>query len=477
MSRSRLVPPLALVLALLAAACGSDPSAAESAAQPAGFNAELALPEAVDASPDPGIVEVSLHARPAMLELVPGQLTEVWTYDGLLPGPLIRARAGDTLLVHFTNELPEATTIHWHGVRVPAAMDGVPEHSQPAVEPGATFDYSFVLPDAGLYWYHPHFDSAAQVGNGLYGALLVEDPAAPALGDEQVLVLSDIGLQSDGALQPADSSGELGTLFGREGNVLLVNGRVRPTMHVRPGKRLRFRIVNTAKTRYFQLAMAGHSFQHIGSDGGLSEYAVWSENVLLAPAERADVLVVPQGKAGTPLPVVWQAFDRGYGSLTNRPDEPIFFVDFAGEPAAAADEPVATSRAIEPLDVSGATPVEVAFTQANDIDGSLILGVNGVPFDESEPLHAVLGETQVWTISTEMEWSHPFHLHGFFFQVLGEDGLPRQPLQWKDTVDVPYHGSTRIAVRYDDRPGEWMFHCHILDHAEAGMMGMLHLMP
>ncbi len=463
-------------LAVLAAACGSDPAAGIDT-QPDGWNAELALPEAVDQNADPDVVEIDLHATTASLELTAGQATELWTYDGLLPGPLIRAKVGDTLTVHFTNDLAEATTIHWHGVRVPVDMDGVPDHSQPAVEPGGTFDYSFTLPDSGLFWYHPHFDSAAQVGNGLYGTLLVEDPSAPPLGDEQVIVLSDIGLQSDGTLQPADSAGDLGSLFGREGNVLLVNGRVQPTLHVRSGKLLRWRLVNTSKTRYFQLGMAGHSFQRIGTDGGLSEYSVKSEHVVLAPAERLDVLVVPQGKAGAPVTVEWQAFDRGYGSLTNRPNLPLFNVDFADEPAPAVDEPPVTGRAIEALDVSNATAVDVALTQSTTADGQLVLGVNGVPFDESEPLHAVLGETQVWTISTEMEWSHPFHLHGFFFQVLGDDGQPRHPLEWKDTVDVPYHGSTRIVVRYDDRPGEWMFHCHILDHADLGMMGMLHLMP
>ncbi|WP_437984839.1 multicopper oxidase domain-containing protein [Sorangium sp. So ce117] len=104
------------------------------------------------------------------------------------------------------------------------------------------------------------------------------------------------------------------------------------------------------------------------------------------------------------------------------------------------------------------------------------MGINGVPSWEAEPLVAAVGETAVWTIENTMEFDHPFHLHGFFFQVLGADGQPVRPLAWKDTVNVPVDGAARFAVRYDNRPGMWMFHCHILDHADAGMMGMLQVL-
>ena len=164
-----------------------------------------------------------------------GTSSPVWTFGGTLPGPLIRVPVGARLIVHFHNNLPEETTIHWHGVRLTADMDGVPEHSQPAVQPGGSFDYSFTVPDSGLFWYHPHVHSAEQVGDGLYGALLVEPRRTGAasdepaeLGDELVLVLSDIGVTADGSLYDPDTGGDLGTLFGREGNVVLVNGRSRP---------------------------------------------------------------------------------------------------------------------------------------------------------------------------------------------------------------------------------------------------------
>jgi len=324
--------PLVLV-ALTLAAC-SDPAPT---AQPTDFARELRLVEAADLAPDPGVVEVALEARAAMLELTPGLSSEVWTYDGLLPGPLIRTKVGDRLDVHFRNSLPEATTIHWHGLRVPVEMDGVPELSQTVVEPGATFEYSFLVPDAGLYWYHPHYHSAAQVGNGLYGAILVEDPHEPPLGDEVVLVLSDVGIDETGAVYPPDTGGAVGALFGREGNVLLVNGKVRPVLHARSGKLQRWHLLNTAKSRYFQLAMEGHTFRRIGSDGGLSEYGVDLERIVLTPAERMDVLVVPTGKPGARLPVRWVPFDRGYGSTEYREEETLFTIAFSDEPAEATD--------------------------------------------------------------------------------------------------------------------------------------------
>jgi FtsP/CotA-like multicopper oxidase with cupredoxin domain len=466
--------PLFLLLVLFG--CGADP-ATEISGQPDGWDDELRMSDAEDTNPDPHVVEVNLSARVASIEVLPGTTTPLWTYDGKLPGPVIRAKVGDQLVVHFKNELPEATTIHWHGLRVPAAMDGVPEHSQNVVPPGGSFDYSFTLPDAGLFWYHPHFDSATQVGNGLYGAIVVEDPAEPDLGDELVLVLSDVALNDDGSMQDISLSGDLGTLFGREGNVILANGRVAPTLTARSGERQRWRIVNTAKSRYFQLAIEGHEFLRIGSDGGLSEFPTRSSTIVLAPAERLDVVVVPRGSGGSIVPVRWVPYDRGFGSTEFRPEETVFSLKFAAQPASKVDSFPVTSRIIEPLDLSTATPVDIELTQDSDVDGKLVLGINHVPMELSEPFHGAIGETQIWTVSTEMQWSHPFHLHGFFFQVLDEQGQPRSPLEWKDTVDVPYYSSVKLAVRYDERPGMWMFHCHILDHADAGMMGMLHLMP
>ncbi len=458
-----------------AAGCGSTTEPPASG-QVDGWDDELRLREAEDHAADPDVVEIDLTARVAELEIVPGTKTPAWTYDGAIPGPLVHVKRGDRLIVHFKNELPEATTIHWHGVRLPNAMDGVPDMPAPAVEPGGSFDYDFTLPDAGLFWYHPHVDSAAQVGFGLYGALLVDDPDEPPdLGDPLVLVLSDIGVRDDGSLAPADAGGDLGGAFGREGNLILVNGKQKPVLRPRAGRRERWRIVDAAKSRYFWLDLDGAPLLRIGGDGGRLTASQPIDRVLLGPGERADVLVTPVTAMGETRTLRWVPFDRGYGTADLRPVEDMLTIDAPlVEPEVSPAIPDA-SRAIEPLAVEGATPVELQLTMDQQGD-QITLGINGVPYTEaSEPLMAMLGETQLWTLRNKMPWGHPFHLHGFFFQVVEEDGSPVLPLEWKDTVHVPVDGVVRFAVRFDERPGMWMFHCHILDHAELGMMGMVHL--
>ncbi len=459
-----------LFVGLIGAIGCAPASPPASSGQPAGWDDGIRLSSATDINPDPGVVELDLQARPAQFSYVPGGPTTMLGYDGLVPGPMIRARVGDRVVVHFTNGLAEPTTIHWHGLRVPAAMDGMPGHSQPPIEPGGSFVYDFVVPDASTFWYHPHVNSAVQEGNGLYGAFIVDDPAEPAdLGDEVVMVLSDIDLKEDGSTQPQDGGGDLATLFGREGNVLLVNGKVRPSFKARPGLRQRWRFINAAKSRYFQIALDGHGFTRIGGDGGLLTAPVDVVQPVMTPGERMDLLVTPEGESGSELVVRWVAFDRGFGSTFNRPPQDLFVVKLEGTHATSPALPV-IERAIAPLPVESASQITMSLTQQGS--APLELGINGIAFKDAEPIMADVGETQVWTISNTIEFAHPFHLHGFFFQVLSPTG----PLEWKDTVNVPVGGTVSFAVRYDDRPGMWMFHCHILDHADAGMMGSLMVM-
>ncbi len=466
-------------LALGLLGCSAAPEAPPTSQLP-GWDNELSLAEPADLNPDPHVLELELEASVTELELLAGTRTPVWTYNGTLPGPLLRAKVGDRLIVHFKNSLPEPTTIHWHGLRIPAAMDGVPEHSQPSVPPGGTFDYDFVLPDAGTYWYHPHFSSAEQVGNGLYGALIVDDLNEPeGLGEELVLVLSDIGLETDGRLQPPDAGGDFGTLFGREGNVHLVNGKVLPTLHVREGLRQRWRLINAARTRYEQLELPGNSFVRIGGEGGLLESPQPTARILLTPAQRADVVLEPRLPAelgaSRQVPVRWVAYDRGFGTAFNRPNEDIFQLDFVDGPAGAAAALPVLERDIAAPITQGATPVNIELTLDTHAEGGLAMGINGVPAWQAEHVMANLGERQLWTVKNTFDWDHPFHLHGFFFQVVDIDGVAPAVREWRDTVDVPVNASLRFVVDFDERPGMWMFHCHILDHADAGMMGMVHL--
>jgi FtsP/CotA-like multicopper oxidase with cupredoxin domain len=433
----------------------------------------VSLREAVDRNPDPAIVEIDLEARLAEVEVEAGLKVKAWTYDGGLPGPLIRTKVGDRLIVHFRNQLAAPTTIHWHGVRVPIEMDGVPDISQPEVKTGESFTYDFVVRDAGLYWYHPHVMSAAQVGFGLYGALQVDDPNdGVGVKDELTLVLSDIGFDKFGALEPADSGGPAGEVFGREGQYVLVNGQRKPTIRMRAGTQQRWRIVNAAKSRFFLLDMDGQPFTTIGVDGGLQEEPVTAGTLLITTGERVDVIIAPTGKPGSTLVMRAMLYNRGYGSVQYRDVEELLTIQFTDEAPLPVKKPPAISRTIVPPSTAGATRVPVVLTlPPAGKDGKSEFRVNGVPYWEAAPFAAALGETQIWDINNDTEWDHPFHLHGYFFIALDEKDQPIKPLGWKDTVNIPMKTTARFLILFDERPGEWMFHCHILDHAEGGLMG------
>ena len=459
--------------ALLAASTAARAQApARVSYAPAGWDAGTKLREAVDINPDPNIVEINLTAKVADVEVAPGKKVTAWTYDGGLPGPLIRTKVGNRLIVHFKNELDASTTVHWHGVRLNIEMDGVPGISQPPVKKGETFTYDFIVPDASLYWYHPHVLSNAQVGFGLYGALLVEDPDDPVgLADETTFVLSDIGFDSKGVLEDPESGGSAGMVFGREGAYVLVNGRTRPTLKARPGAPQRWRIVNSAKSRFFYLDLDGQEFTLIGEDGGLQASPTKSSILLVTPGERKDVIVRPTGKAGSELTLRAMLYNRGYGSIEYRSVEDIMTIAFTDDPPVTKYELPKISRTLTPPPLAGATPVPVVFTLPPQEAGHNEFRINGVPFWKAQPFKAKIGETQLWTVKNDTDFDHPFHMHGFFFMVVDEKGAPVQPLVWKDTVNIPLKTTARFLVTFDNRPGTWMLHCHILDHAEGGLMG------
>lgn len=465
----------AVGLALVSCSGPADSESGEHSSQPSDWDADLRLPEAVDVNPAPHVFETTLTAKVVNLELVPGKLTPVWTYNGLLPGPLLRVARGDRLIVHLVNELPEPTTIHWHGIRLPNAMDGVPGTTQPEVVPGGRFDYDFVLPDSGTFWYHPHVNSAAQVGFGLYGPIIVTDPdEAAGLGDELVLMLSDMGLSEDGSQVSASAGGELATLFGREGDPLLVNGKVNPVLRPRAGRRQRWRLINAAKSRYFQLMLDGQQFTRIGGDQGLIETPQSSDRILLTPAQRADVVLDLALPSATTSAVRWVPYDRGFGSTEFRPEVNVFTIQTSTDPAQPSPPLPSLHREITPINLSNPTLVFLDLTQSA-LDEPFSLGINGVPADRAVPLMATVGDIQMWTVHNTVAFAHPFHVHGFFFQVLDVNGVAPAVREWRDTVDVPIDATVRLAISFDERPGMWMFHCHILDHADAGMMGMVHL--
>lgn len=447
-----------LVVALLAA-CSSKSSA------PASTFTDTDLPRAADQNADPNVLEVNLEAKVASHGFVTGVTTSVWGYDGLVPGPLLDAKVGDHLIVHFKNSLPEATSIHWHGVRLPAAMDGTMAMQKP-IPPGGTFTYEFTFKDAGLFWYHPHMNADVQVNSGLYGVIRVRGDHEPEVEREEILVLDDLTLKSDGSIE--EYLDDDSKMMGRGGDTLLVNGLAHRVFTWRPGSRVRLRIVNTANGRFFNLALAGHTFHVIGSDAGFLPKPYDADHVLVAPGERYDVIVVPQGSGK--LTLMNDPYDRGHDS-GKMPPAPVATISLEGD--AMTPGPLPTSfPAFTPY---GNPPADQTLVLNEKIAGAdVVFTINDKTYPDTPVLTVPNGETRAFVVRNDSQMDHPFHIHGFFFDVVEKNGMPVDTIRRKDTVIVPMMSSLKIVGHFDE-PGSWMYHCHILEHAEGGMMGELHV--
>ena len=406
-------------------------------------------------------VVIDLEARPADVEIAPGRTIRAWTYNGQLPGPTIEARVGDTVVVRLTNNLEEPTTIHWHGVRLPAAMDGT-QVVQQLVAPGETFEYRFTVPDAGTFWYHSHHNETVQMERGLYGALVVREDSEVAVDRERVLVLDDMKLKRNGDF--ASFGGWIEQHTGREGNVRLVSGRVEPELEVAAGQVELWRVINAASARFVLLSLGGREFSLLGTGGGLVEAPQRMTEVLLPPGDRVDIAVGPFAE-GEVIPVDSAPYDRHTGK---KKVERFATVRVSTRQPSVAMIPEHL-RSIEPLAPADATPTRVVtMSERLSLRRGTDFMINGEMHHDDAPV--TVGELQVWDVVNGSHMDHPFHLHGFFFQVLSVNGEEPRFRAWRDTVNVPPRGRVRIAWMPDNRPGYWMYHCHILEHHAGGMM-------
>lgn len=430
----------------------------------------------VNQSKLPRTVEVTLTAAPARMELVPGKPTEVWAYNGSVPGPTLDVREGDHVIIHFKNNLPEITTIHWHGLHIPANMDGSPFYPIP---PGGTKDYIFTIDSgtAGTFWYHPHPDyrTGYQIEKGLYGAIVVHpahDPL-PAMR-ERLLILSDNRFRADGSVDisdPNSMAGKLDEENGREGDVMLVNGQRMPTIDIRSGEVQRWRVVNAGAARVYRLAIPGQTLTQVGTDGGLFEHPAEEKDIVLANSERVEFLVRGAGEPGTVTSLQTLPYDR-YVPQTRPADwnqaRDLVALRYSMESPVPSVAIPQTLRVIPILDTSKVTVHRVLSLSQGLINGRT-MDMNRVD------VRAKLGAIEIWTIENIVGMDHPFHLHGFQFQLLDRNGVPEKDRRWKDTVNVPKHETVRFIVHFDQHPGKWMFHCHILDHEDHGMMGVVEI--
>ena len=454
------------VLALALLACQGGPESKP-------LVAPLGAVPFVDTDPDPDAIEISVVAAPASWSYLPGKPAEVWAYhdgnaatpQGRVPGPMLLGKVGDRVTVRFRNELPEETTVHWHGIRVHAAHDGS-NVSQMGVQPGETFTYEFTLTDAGTFWFHPHLDADVQIERGLYAPIVVLGDEVP-VDNDRVLVLDDVKVESNGLLSATITSLDL--MVGRQGNVLLVNGEKLPRLAAPSGGRERWRLLNSANGTFFNVSLPGHRLRVIGWDGGLLAEPYEVETLVIAPGERYDVLVELGGAEGEELELQTLYYDRGHelpdlGART--------IATIALQAPSATPPPPLPDRwsTIEPLPVVADTPrrlLELTEQDAMGPDDEPEFFINDRAFPDVSPVVVADNALEVWEIKNGMEMDHPFHLHGIFFQVLDQPHLG-----WKDTVNVPRNSTVRIVARFDN-PGLWMFHCHILEHSERGMMGVL----
>ena len=429
-----------------------------------------------------GLLQVELDVARGSV-LIGGHTASALSFNGGIPGPTLRLKAGDRLGVTLHNGLDDPTNLHVHGLHV--SPEGNGDNPFVMIEPGESFDYEYLLPadhPPGLYWYHPHLhgSAAGQVFGGLYGAIIVEDPESIAVARERVLVISDITLDGLGRI-PAVSPME--QMIGREGELLLANGEVKPRIAAHPGERERWRILNACVSRYLQLRLDGQRMQLLGVDSGRFGVPETVETILLEPGNRADLLVtMVEGTAElATLP-----YDRGGpGGMMGPGARPrsgrasLATLTVAGAPVPAApDVPVLRApRDLRSRAVTGRRELTFAMGMGGMMGGGgsmMSFTINGREFDpERVDATVEAGSVEEWTLTNTSPMDHPVHLHVWPMQVTESAGRGLDGAVWQDVVNVPARGQVRVRIAFDDFVGRSVYHCHILDHEDNGMMGVI----
>jgi FtsP/CotA-like multicopper oxidase with cupredoxin domain len=433
-----------------------------------------------------GLLDVALEARPSLIKLGQQQ-GNLLTYNGQIPGPRLEAKAGDSVRIRFTNKLSQATNLHYHGLHIPPT--GKADNIFLAIQSGETETYEFTLPKnhpSGTFFYHPHVHEtvAEQVFGGLGGIFIVrgaldEIPEIRA-AKEEFLFLKDFALDANGKIP---SPNHMDVMRGREGAILTVNGQVNPTFSLASGGLLRFRIINASTSRFYRLSLEDHPFYLIATDGGAIAEPVELKELLLSPGERAEVLIrgdrTPKQYRLLNLP-----YDRGGLAMMGG-----MMMDNSLPQQSTETQVLATITYKTTLSKPLLLPQKLITVEVlpqpiktRRIEMSMTMGMqtkflfNGKTFDINRVDETVkLGTTEDWEIANVdpdgME--HPFHLHINPFQVIDRNGKPDPYQSWKDTLRVGGKETVRIRIPFRDFAGKTVYHCHILDHEDLGMMGIV----
>jgi FtsP/CotA-like multicopper oxidase with cupredoxin domain len=450
----------------------------------------VAVASAEAARPHSGTIrKFTLTAAPTTIDLA-GRQVRTWAYGASPIAAGLRATAGDRVQIAFSNKLPEATSVHWHGLAIRNDMDGVPGVTTPAIASGGSFLYDFTIPDPGTHWFHPH--TGLQLDRGLFAPFIIDDPNEPGKYDaEWILVLDDwtdgVGPSPEeifaklkvgdgtnpGGMDMGGMSG-MGSGGGLDGGdvtypFFLINGRPAEdpdVLQARPGQKIRLRIINAAADTIFEVALAGHEMLITHSDG-YPVQPIRTSLLRIGMGERYDAIVtlkdgafsfvaMPVGKSGSARAIV----RTGSGSLPAIDSLP---VESRFTPLTVADLSAGLGSALPRSSPD--------MTQVIRLAGSMqpyAWTINGRTYDKAEPVQIRQGQFGRLRIQNASMMSHPIHLHGHTFQIGAAGGQgPR-----KDTVLVPPMGAVSVDFKANN-PGRWMLHCHNAYHAEAGMMTRL----
>ena len=443
------------------------------------------LPDAVAKNNSGNTYSVELTTRAGKTNIVGPdfQATDVWGFNGRVPGEPIRFPLGKALHATVNNSLQVPTSVHWHGIRLPNAMDGVAGLTQSPIAPGESFNYRFTPPDSGTYWYHSHVNAYEQIGRGLYGPLIIEEASPPVVDRDLVWMIDDWRLNDDAAIVENFGAGHDRSHAGRIGNVPTVNGRFRDSVKVRTGERIRLRLINASNARNFALSFGDLQPHVIAIDGQAVKPYSTTQPIVVGAAGRVDLILDMRGEPGSTATVV-DSFYRNSFDLTR------FVYEKSVLRETELDSPIHLNPPdIPEPDLAAAIEYEVIVAggamgglQRAKLDGEwvslrdiarkgYVWAMNDVVGNKTTlpPLIDVrTGTSIVLKIRNETAFPHPMHLHGHHMKLLSIDGQALTAPRWVDSPLLMPNQSMELAF-VADNTGDWLFHCHVLEHHAAGL--------